>query len=81
MQKARPCLYFSGILHSSTCNLGKAYTMLSPQAQRQWPPVRICSDRRMFMQFDMHLSSFGVDEHGKTALMDFGDIGCFPNAS
>ncbi|KAI5988553.1 hypothetical protein EDD15DRAFT_2389273 [Pisolithus albus] len=58
-----------------------AYTMLSPQAQRQWPPVRICSDRRMFMQFDMHLSNFGVDEHGKTVLMDFGDIGCCPNAS
>lgn len=80
MQKVRPCLYFSGIRHSSTCNLGKAYTMLLRQARRRWSPVRICGDRLMLTQFDIHLSNFGVDEHGKTVLMDFGEIGLLPES-
>ena len=32
----------------------------------------------MFTQSDMDLSNFGVDENGKTVLMDFGDVGLLP---
>jgi len=32
----------------------------------------------MFAQSDMHLSNFGVDEDGKTVLMDFAEIGLLP---
>jgi len=32
----------------------------------------------MFTQSDMDLSNFGVDQHGKTVLMDFGEIGFLP---
>ena len=41
-------------------------------------PVKICDDRLMFTQSDMDLSNFGVDENGKTVLVDFGDIGLLP---
>jgi hypothetical protein len=32
----------------------------------------------MFAQSDMDLSNFGVDENGKTVLMDFEDVGLLP---
>ena len=32
----------------------------------------------MFTQSDMDPSNFGVDQHGKTVLMDFGKIGLLP---
>jgi hypothetical protein len=32
----------------------------------------------MFTQSDMHPSNFGVDQHGKTVLMDFAEIGLLP---
>jgi predicted unusual protein kinase regulating ubiquinone biosynthesis (AarF/ABC1/UbiB family) len=32
----------------------------------------------MFTQSDMHFSNFGVDENGKTVLMDFEDVGLLP---
>jgi hypothetical protein len=32
----------------------------------------------MFTQSDMHPSCFGVDQHGKTVLMDFAEIGLLP---
>jgi len=35
-------------------------------------------DRLMFTQSDMHPSNFGVDQHGKTVLMDFAEIGVLP---
>ena len=52
--------------------------MLSTQAQKQVSPVEISGDRLMFTQSDMHPSNFGVDEHGKTVLMDFAEIGLLP---
>ncbi|KAI6109448.1 hypothetical protein EDD16DRAFT_1886653 [Pisolithus croceorrhizus] len=59
----------------------KAYTtLLSPQRQERVAPVRICSDRLMFTQSDMDPSNFGVDEHGKTTMMDFGAIGLLPES-
>lgn len=32
----------------------------------------------MFTQPDMHPSNFGVDQHGKTVLMNFAEIGLLP---
>ncbi|KAH9977051.1 hypothetical protein BGW80DRAFT_831527 [Lactifluus volemus] len=32
----------------------------------------------MFTQSDMHPSNFGVDQNGKTVLMDFAEIGLLP---
>ena len=32
----------------------------------------------MFTQSDMHPSNFGVDQHGKTVLMDFAEVGLLP---
>ena len=40
--------------------------------------MKICGDRLMFTQSDMDLSNFGMDENGKTVLMDFGDVGLLP---
>jgi predicted unusual protein kinase regulating ubiquinone biosynthesis (AarF/ABC1/UbiB family) len=41
-------------------------------------PVKISNDRLMFTQSDMNLSNFGVNEQGKTVVMDFGKIGVLP---
>ena len=32
----------------------------------------------MFAQSDMHDSNFGVDDHGRTVLMNFNEIGMLP---
>ncbi|KAF9512522.1 hypothetical protein BS47DRAFT_1382916 [Hydnum rufescens UP504] len=56
----------------------KAYTLLSTRAQKQLSPVEIRGDRLMFTQSDMDPSNFGVDQDGKTVLMDFADIGVLP---
>jgi len=52
--------------------------LLSAQAQKLVSPVEMPDDRLMFTQSDMHPSIFGVDQHGKTVLMDFGEIGLLP---
>ncbi|KAF8657965.1 hypothetical protein AX16_002126, partial [Volvariella volvacea WC 439] len=52
----------------------KGYTMLSSLAKQRVPSIKICGERLMFMQPDMHPSNFGVDEHGNTVLMDFGEF-------
>ena len=41
-------------------------------------PVEIGGDRLMFTQSDMDPSNFGIDQHGKTVLMDFGRVGLLP---
>jgi hypothetical protein len=78
MRKVCLCFRFLIIHRSLTCNLGQAYTLLSARAQKQLSPVEICNDRLMFTQSDMHPSNFGVDQHGKTVLMDFAEIGLLP---
>jgi hypothetical protein len=40
--------------------------------------LKICNDRLMFSQSDMHESNFGIDEDGRTVLMDFATIGLLP---
>jgi hypothetical protein len=52
--------------------------LLSTQAQKQLSPVEISGDGLMFSQSDMHPSNFGVDQHGKTVLLDFVEIGLLP---
>ena len=41
-------------------------------------PVSVCGERLMFTQSDMDDSNFGVDEHERTVLMDFSEIGLLP---
>ncbi|KAL4067349.1 hypothetical protein V8B97DRAFT_2009416 [Scleroderma yunnanense] len=41
-------------------------------------PVRIGDERLIFTQSDMDPSNFGVDNEGKTVLLDFGDVGLLP---
>ena len=52
--------------------------MLSAQGQKRASPVKIGGDRLMFTQSDMDPSNFGVDQHGKTVLIHFGEIGLLP---
>ncbi len=52
--------------------------MFPTQAQKELSRVEIGGDRLMFTQSDMHPSNFGVDQHGKTVLMDFATIGLLP---
>ncbi|KAH8829916.1 hypothetical protein DL96DRAFT_1590927 [Flagelloscypha sp. PMI_526] len=56
----------------------KAFRLLPGMARRKLPPVDICGERLMFTQSDMDKSNFGVDEHGQTVFMDFGDVGLLP---
>jgi hypothetical protein len=63
-----------------TCNLGQAYGLLSVTARRGVSPVSISGERLMFTQSDMDDSNFGVDEHGRTVLMDFSEIGMLPES-
>lgn len=57
-----------------------AYGLLSVTARRGVSPVSISGERLMFTQSDMDDSNFGVDEHGRTVLMDFSEIGMLPES-
>lgn len=54
--------------------------MLSRLRTQKVEPVRLSDERLMFMQDDMHPSNFGVDEHEKTVLVDFGAIAMLPES-
>jgi len=56
----------------------KGYSLLPAPMQNLRPPVKICGDRLMFAQSDMDLSNFGIDESGKTVIMDFETVGLLP---
>ena len=62
-----------------TCHLGQAYGLLSVTAQKKISPVSVSGERLMFTQSDMDDSNFGLDENGRTVLMDFSDIGVLPD--
>ena len=47
-------------------------------ARQKVSPVSVCGERLMFTQSDMDDSNFGVDEHERTVLMDFSEIGLLP---
>jgi hypothetical protein len=73
--------FISSSIHRSltlTCDLDQAYTLLPCHDQDQLSPVEICRDRLMFTQSDMNSSNFGIDQHGKTVLMDFAEIQLLP---
>ena len=52
--------------------------MLSVAAQQKVSPVSVSGERLMFTQSDMDDSNFGVDENGRTVLMDFNEVGLLP---
>ncbi|KAH9169783.1 hypothetical protein EDB89DRAFT_1982495 [Lactarius sanguifluus] len=56
----------------------KAYGLLSVTAQQKVSPVSVSGERLMFTQSDMDDSNFGVDENGRTVLMDFSEVGLLP---
>ncbi|KAH9058924.1 hypothetical protein EDB83DRAFT_2610973 [Lactarius deliciosus] len=56
----------------------KAYGLLSVTAQQKVPPVSVSGERLVFTQSDMDDSNFGVDENGRTVLMDFNEVGLLP---
>lgn len=72
------CLQFLQPLPLLICNLVQVYTLLSTTAQQRVSPVSVSGERLMFSQSDMDNSNFGVDEHGRTVLMDFGEVGVLP---
>ena len=62
-----------------TCHLGQAYGLLSVKAQQKVSPVSVSGERLIFTQSDMDDSNFGLDENGRTVLMDFSEIGLLPD--
>ncbi len=64
---------------SATSNLGQARTLRST-LDKPVESVSLIGERLMFMQPDMDPSNFGVDEHGNTVLMDFGEIAMLPES-
>ena len=56
----------------------QAYRLLSVTARKTVPPVSVCGERLMFTQSNMDNSNFGVDEQGRTVLMNFSQIGVLP---
>ncbi|KAH8986802.1 hypothetical protein EDB86DRAFT_2224657 [Lactarius hatsudake] len=56
----------------------KAYGLLSVTVQQKVSPVSVSGERLMFTQSDMDDSNFGVDENGRTVLMDFSEVGLLP---
>ena len=61
-----------------TCNLGQVYRLLSVTAWQKVSPVSVCGERLMFTQSNMDNFNFGIDEHKRTVLMDFSEIGMLP---
>ena len=62
-----------------TFHLGQAYGLLSFTAKQRVSPVSVSGERLMFTQSDMDYSNFGLDENGRTVLMNFSDIGVLPD--
>ena len=63
------------------CHPGQAYGLLSVTAQRKMSLVSVSGERLMFTQSDMDDSNFGLDENGRTVLMDFAEIRLLPTLS
>lgn len=78
---SRACLDFSN-KESLNAYLQKAYTKLPKRlvVAKKMNPVSIIDDRLMCVQADMHESNFGVDEAGRTVVMDFGAVGWLPES-
>jgi len=71
-------LYFLERPPLLTFHLGQAYGLLSFTAKQMVSPVSVSGERLMFTQSDMDDSNFGLDENGRTVLIDFSEIGLLP---
>ncbi|KAI6021854.1 hypothetical protein PISMIDRAFT_690681 [Pisolithus microcarpus 441] len=58
----------------------RAHRVLSKAGQKKYPPIGVNGERLMFTQADMHESNFGVDENGRSVLMDFREVGLLPES-
>ncbi|KAI6006866.1 hypothetical protein EDD15DRAFT_2394117 [Pisolithus albus] len=58
----------------------RAHRFLPRGAWKKYPPVSVNGERLMFAQSDMDDSNFGVDENGRTVLMDFSEVGLLPES-
>ena len=54
--------------------------MLSSLPKQPVESVRFDGEPLIFTQSDMDASNFGVDDSGKTVLLDFGEIGLLPTS-
>lgn len=59
--------------------LNKAGKTCRPRTQ-PIEPVMISHEKLIFIQSDMDPSKFGVDDEGKTVLLDFGSVGLLPES-
>ncbi|KIK20264.1 hypothetical protein PISMIDRAFT_682436 [Pisolithus microcarpus 441] len=58
----------------------RAHRLLSQAARKKYPPVSVNGERLMFTQSDMRDHNSGVDENGRTVLMDFREVGLLPES-
>ncbi|KAI6003133.1 hypothetical protein EDD15DRAFT_1468657 [Pisolithus albus] len=58
----------------------RAHRLLPRGAWKKCPPVSVNGERLMFTQADMDDSNFGVDENGRTVLMNFLEVGLLPES-
>ena len=77
MKKVRPCFIFSSVHHRQHVIWARRMACSRSQPSRG-SPVSVSGERLMFTQSDMDDSNFGVDENGRTVLMDFGEVGLLP---
>ena len=67
--------------HHLIVNICQVFTRFRPPwAKPKLEPVLLSGERLMFMQADLDPGNFGVDEHGSTVLMDFGEIAVLPES-
>ncbi|KAI6101481.1 hypothetical protein EDD16DRAFT_1758372 [Pisolithus croceorrhizus] len=55
-------------------------TILQSQCRHREDHISITNERLIFTQPDVHDSNFGVDEEGKTVLLDFGEVALLPES-
>lgn len=65
---------------STTANMssGPGIRLTRVAARQNVPPVSVSGERLMSAPSDMDVSNFGVDENGRTVLMDFSEVGLLP---
>ncbi|KAI6163336.1 hypothetical protein EDD17DRAFT_490007 [Pisolithus thermaeus] len=60
--------------------MNRGRTILQNQCRNQEDCISITNERLIFTQSDMHGSNFGVDEEGRTVLLDFGEVVLLPES-
>ncbi|KAL4074254.1 hypothetical protein J3A83DRAFT_4371530 [Scleroderma citrinum] len=59
--------------------LNTAITRVPPRS-RPVAPISLRHERLVFTQSDMDKSNFGIDDEGRTCLLDFGEVGLLPES-